>query len=301
MNNNAINGRFCSAIKKGYLIKNDKHWRHSFIGSYVLKYPKRMRVLDIFSEILGHRPEWADLTDDNLKDLRMILRERMCESSLKTILAEFKSLINENINAHKIPSHDYLKILYAKGETSQSTYLTEEEVRRIFRYVPLNKTEEAARRLFLIQCFTGARISDAKALSQSNIYRDTLRYVQIKTKKEVILPVHNGLSSLLTEGNHANPTIGRMNDALRQICQCCHINQRLTLFRHGEYITDEKWQFITSHCGRKSFATNLYLRGVDILTISRLMGHSDVKMTERYIVDYSYISPKAMGFFRQKM
>ena len=260
-----------------------------------------MKVLDIFTEVLGHKPEWSDITDDNLKDLRMILQERMCGSSLKTILSEFKTLINENINAHKIPSRDYTKILFVKGDTSQSTYLTEDEVRRIFHYVPMNKTEEAVRRIFLIQCFTGARISDAKVMSAANISRNSLRYVQVKTKKEVILPVHNGLPTLLTEGDYANPTVGRMNETLRLICQNCHINQRLTLFRHGEYITGEKWEFITSHCGRKSFATNLYLRGVDILTISRLMGHSDVKMTERYIVDYSYISPKAMGFFRQKM
>ena len=293
--------KYTSAIKKGYLTNDSHRWRHSFIGSYVLKFPRRMKVLDMFSEVLGHRPEWSDITDDNLKDLRMVLQEHMCGSSLKTVLSEFKSLINENINAHKISSRDYTKILFVKGETSQSTYHTEEEVRRIFQYIPTNKTEEAVRRLFLIQCFTGARISDAKVLSASNISKNTIRYVQVKTKKEVMLPVHNGLPTLLADGNYANPTLGRMNETLRQICRNCHINQRLTLFRHGEYITGEKWQFITSHCGRKSFATNLYLRGVDILTISRLMGHSDVKMTERYIVDYSYISPKAMGFFRQKM
>jgi len=39
----------------------------------------------------------------------------------------------------------------------------------------------------------------------------------------------------------------------------------------------------TSHCLRRSFGRNLWLKGVDVLTISELMGHSSVDQTRRYI------------------
>jgi len=39
----------------------------------------------------------------------------------------------------------------------------------------------------------------------------------------------------------------------------------------------------TSHTLRRSFGRNLWLKGVDILTISELMGHSSVDMTRRYL------------------
>jgi integrase/recombinase XerD len=41
----------------------------------------------------------------------------------------------------------------------------------------------------------------------------------------------------------------------------------------------------SSHSGRRTFATNLNNKGVDIKTISVLMGHSSVAMTAKYIDD----------------
>lgn len=40
---------------------------------------------------------------------------------------------------------------------------------------------------------------------------------------------------------------------------------------------------IHSHQLRKTFATELYLRGEDLATIQRLLGHADPKTTMRYI------------------
>jgi len=41
----------------------------------------------------------------------------------------------------------------------------------------------------------------------------------------------------------------------------------------------------SSHSGRRTFATSLIERGVDIKAVSSLMGHSSVAMTARYVDD----------------
>jgi integrase/recombinase XerD len=41
----------------------------------------------------------------------------------------------------------------------------------------------------------------------------------------------------------------------------------------------------SSHSGRRTFATSLIERGVDIKAVSSLMGHSSVAMTARYVED----------------
>ena len=45
----------------------------------------------------------------------------------------------------------------------------------------------------------------------------------------------------------------------------------------------EKWEFVSSHTARRSFATNLYLRGADLYSISQMMGHASVEMTQNYL------------------
>lgn len=41
----------------------------------------------------------------------------------------------------------------------------------------------------------------------------------------------------------------------------------------------------SSHSGRRTFATNLIEKGIDIKAVSTLMGHSDINMTARYVQD----------------
>ncbi|WP_217363437.1 tyrosine-type recombinase/integrase [Duganella dendranthematis] len=48
---------------------------------------------------------------------------------------------------------------------------------------------------------------------------------------------------------------------------------------------DAKLQGASSHSGRRSFATRLIERGVDIKAVSTLLGHASVSMTSKYIQD----------------
>ena len=41
----------------------------------------------------------------------------------------------------------------------------------------------------------------------------------------------------------------------------------------------------SSHSGRRSFATKLIERGIDIKAVSRLMGHASISMTAQYVED----------------
>lgn len=73
------------------------------------------------------------------------------------------------------------------------------------------------------------------------------------------------------------------NKTIREICRKCGINEQIKLFQAGKEEKGEKWEFISSHTARRSFATNLYLRGCDLFSISKMMGHTSTEMTERYI------------------
>lgn len=75
---------------------------------------------------------------------------------------------------------------------------------------------------------------------------------------------------------------------IKRICRECGIAQRVTLYRGGKSVTGAKWQMVTTHTGRHTFATLLFLRGVDITDIANMMGHvssgqPNINMTFGYI------------------
>lgn len=53
------------------------------------------------------------------------------------------------------------------------------------------------------------------------------------------------------------------------------------IYGNTEEIKENQW--FTSHDLRRTFATNLYREGVNILTISRLMGHGSIQTTQIYL------------------
>ncbi len=302
--------KYKSLIKQGYF--SDYHgieWRHNtFYGAFLWKHPKRVNVIRIFESIVGHRPLWEDVTDDNLMDLFERLKEQYAPNSVKTMSAEIKAVIRENDATKDIKSVTFGKILRGKKAPSQAVYLTDEEIKRIIDYNPRGRNRRYVRRMFIIECLTGARLCDCKKITPDNI-DDTgkfIVYVASKTQSEVKVPIHRWLRPFLVCGTADEP-VGDMYEStfircLRDICKDCGIDDRVKLFRRGKEEYGKKWMFVGSHTGRRSFATNLIKKGISIEQIALMMGHMNgnapnIIMTQRYIVGRMSITSDVMRVF----
>lgn len=296
--------KYKTAIKQGYFNNyRGLSWRHdTFYGAFIWKHPNRVKIVSRFAELIGHKPGWEDLTDDNLRDLFKELQENYAPNSVRTLCAEISAVIRENDETREIPTVQYGKFLRAKKVPVQSVYLTMDEIKRIRDYTPRGSIKRCVKRLFMIECLTGARLSDSQRLCPQNIDEDgrTLTYVSQKSKTEIKVPIHKWLRPFLVSGDPLEPSyvpVCTYNRNIREICRICDINDRVKIFSKGEYLTGPKWKFVSSHTGRRSFATNLSLKGVSIEQISLMMGHMNgnvpnIQMTQRYIVgkmklDYS--------------
>ena len=297
------NKKYQASISQGYFEgyeENPREWRHTFVGAFVWKYPLRTSVLNYFRDMLGHVPTWEDINDLNLMDLREELSKHYCNNTLHNRFAELKAIIGEYSGVINIPSTRPNKILKAKEESPQNIYLSEAEVERIHNYVPLTYTEQYVKKRFMIEALTGARNIDSKRMNRSNVHFDTdcVRYVSQKVKNEIVLPVHRYLMTYLADEREEQMALSTFNRTLRYICKQCGINEKVTLFREGEWHTKEKWEFVSSHTGRRCFATNLFVRGADPSLIARYMGHSSPEITiKRYIVGYRQADQKVLRFF----
>ena len=184
---------------------------------------------------------------------------------------------------------DYDKVLSVRGETSSNTWLNDLEIEALITYIPVNATERLVKNQFIMGCVTGARHSDYIGFTRENVVNKRLVYVSKKTHIRAEVPLSPVVERLLAE-NEMFYLVGKevsdptFNKTIREICRKLGMNERLKLYRAGTFVEGAKYEFISSHTARRSFATNLYLRGADLYAISKMMGHKSVTMTEGYVV-----------------
>lgn len=192
-----------------------------------------------------------------------------------------------------------------KKEASESIYLTADELKRIEDYEPVGTQAIFAWGMFLACAYTGCRISDGQILTMNNVHDGELNYTSIKTKITSRLPAHPKLEKWLSiSGFHhydEDSIRGIVGREMKIICENVGIVEMITIFRRGERVTEPKWKLVSSHTARKSFATNMLLDGYTIEQISKMMGHSSIEMTNRYICishsdrmagTFSYLAPE---------
>lgn len=261
---------FFNAFKKKYYQQ----------GKYILKHIKNFNG--------GKEPDWPDLKKIFLIDLVEYLRREVSQNSARLYCAMIKSVISDYSDEVEIPCKEYKTILALKKEGVMNIALNEEEIKRIITYIPANDQEHIVKNQFLLACLTGTRHSDALKLDIGNIHGSDLIYVAQKTKQVVRTISNNVIERLIKEKKTEELPNDLFNDTLREICKKAGITERVKVVKAGKTLTGEKWQYVTPHTGRRSFATNLYLYTKDIFLVSKLMGHSNINVTQGYLCcDYS--------------
>lgn len=170
--------------------------------------------------------------------------------------------------------------------------LSEEEISAI-KKVPLSKELEPARDWLLISCYTGQRISDFMEFTTDQLRkidgRTYISFTQKKTNKNILLPLHPQVISILKKnGNNFPPryTPSQYNLYIKQIAMKAGITQLvMARKRKGHRARSslvQKWEVLSSHIGRRSFATIFYGK-IPTPLLMEATGHSTEKMFLQYI------------------
>ena len=177
------------------------------------------------------------------------------------------------------------KLLDAKEKPQKKSamreFLTIEELRMLIakpcRY-------EIVKKAFLFSCFTGLRYSDMMALKWNEIHKAAdgktlyIEHEQVKTKNMVTIPLSNEALKWMPQKSKGDE---RVFHQLR-------ITSTTVEVVLGEWMQEAGIQkHITYHCSRHTAATLLLTLGADLYTVSKILGHRSIRMTEVYakIVD----------------
>lgn len=273
----------------------------TFKEAFLEKYPDRGIILQYYEQATNRKPTWSDFSAYSLNKFRkyMLDESGLCQKSVKRYLTWFSIVMAMFEEEVKLPKN-WRKYLHVADDISQNAYLTEDEIAKVMDYVPENDNERYIKTSFLLGALTGARHSDYMSFTERNIKDGWLNYVSQKTKKEANVPVSPYILKLIREKSRLSVELSdaSINNIIRRICAKSGITDEIQLYQKGKYQVKPKYEYLASHSARRSFATNLYLRGADIYQIMKLMGHSNTQVTEGYICcGLRTLSPEVMGYF----
>ena len=262
------------------------------------------RYEDFFAE--KHLKDDFSVFDLHFQDLFIDWAYTSKNYRYNTIPASFSLLkvwLNEAARQGLIKDETY-KSYRSKSVEVDNIYLTEDEISRLYALdIPMLKSKgvidakstiEETRDLFVIGCWTGLRQSDLnhleKALFDVEADEPTITVVTEKTSEKVKIPMHTYIKELYAKYDGVFPKMcykSHFNEHLKELGRLAGIDDEVIIKvnRGGKVssIKYKKYQLIKSHTARRSFATNLYLKGAPTISIMKLTGHTTEANFMKYI------------------
>lgn len=205
----------------------------------------------------------------------------LAQNSQSSYFNKFKAAINNAFESRIIPINPIPKVkkgnkivnLAIELEETHREYLTIDELKSLAK---TNCKYPVMKNAFLFSCLTGLRWSDINKLKWSEVQKDgdgwKMNFRQKKT---------NGLE-YLDISKQARDYLGQQGSPDERV----FVGLKYSAWHNLEI---QKWcmragitKDITFHCGRHTFAVMQLEYKTDIYTVSKLLGHKELKTTQIY-------------------
>lgn len=256
-------------VSKG--VKEIIHLLRPILAGYLTKIRKKTIKIDAFgrNEVLGflmYMRNWK-------AEKRVKLSQGTMVAYQQRLIAVFNAAIKEGLISTNpfelIENHERIPKVLTRKES-----LSMDEVEMIAKVIPGKEEDAQVQRVFLFGCFTGIRISDIRDLKWSDIKvidgKKAIIKRQVKTDSIVTIPLCEAAIRYLPDK--------RENEYVFQLPK--RTGFRLGFLRIIKASGIKK--SVTFHTSRRTFATLTLASGSDLLTVSRLLGHTNVSTTEIY-------------------
>lgn len=152
---------------------------------------------------------------------------------------------------------------------------------------------DKARDLMVFACWTGLRVSDWFGITRANFYekdgKTTLQLVTQKTNTKVIIPVVPQVDRIFEKYNYQLPQLAQpyFNRLIKEVCREAIPDATFTrVYSDGGKTKTEtvrKCDYVSSHSGRKSFASNMYEATGVAYPIMQITGHKTEAIFQKYV------------------
>lgn len=196
--------------------------------------------------------------------------------SINYINRVFKLFHNVIKNAYIDGVHNnkyYMSDGFVPGtEEVDNIYLTIAELDMLYNYLDIaSDRERNAVAIFLRGCYAGQRYQTYKELNKTMIYEmNGIQMISIKhgkTGNTVSIPLSEKMKYVMAMDTHSISR-QKLSDYIKEVCKKVGI---------------QKWQQVSTHTARRTFATNMVLAGVDVSKIMKITGHKTEQEFRKYV------------------
>lgn len=205
---------------------------------------------------------------------------KLAQNTALSYFNKVKTALKEAYQSKMIKENPVVGVKGIKEKETNRQYLTLEELQKLAKtkcYYPLMKDA------FLFSALTGLRFSDIKNLTWKNLSYDSengwmLKYTQKKTKGAEHLPISEQAIKIIGITPETLPTKNTKENVFENLMYSAYQNKKL-----HKWVEDARIdKHITFHSARHTFATLQLTMDTDIYTVSKLLGHKNLKTTEIY-------------------
>lgn len=242
---------------------------------------KQYRTLVTRMHEFGEMQRWQDVTAENICAFDAWLHKRqkkdgttLIDSAVFKYHRSLKALLNRAVTFSKIERNPYelLRGKFKRGDRENVEYLTENEMQAIEQLeIPNDDLLRQSRDLFVFQMYTGLSYSDAEAFDISQYRKDGDTYThigeRIKTGVAYVSQLLPPAIRVLEKYDMKVPQIE--NHVYNRSLKSIGMSAKIQIPLH-------------SHLARHTFATWMLRNGAKIENVSRMLGHTNIRQTQRY-------------------
>ncbi len=283
--------------------RQNKHTGKPISENTIKVYNQCKRLLKEFNDT-KYKIDFDKLTLDFFLDFMEFLHaKKFGVNTIAKHMTRLKTFLNDAYErgytqslAHKS------KRLSVTQVQSDTIYLTEPEIEELHK-LDLSKTPklDRARDLFLVGYYIGQRFTDYSNIQPESIKNGFIEVTQQKTGQTVVIPIHPRLNQIMAkyEGKYINslpPAISnqKFNQYIKEVCKMVDVlnnEVETTIVKPGKLNGPAKklikrvpkYELVSSHTARRSFATNHYNKGFSVNILMKVLGHQTESMFYKYI------------------
>jgi integrase len=266
-------------------------------------YTTQRKYYQCYNELLEYEKKyqttltWEKIDLDFYHNFVELLQEKgQAVNNIGKHIKTLKTVLNEATDKGVNKSFAYKSSRFkALTENSEAIYLNEDELQAIAETdFSKHPKLERVRDLFLVGCWTGLRFQNYTSLTPEDIKGNMIDVLQFKTLEKVVIPLHPIVEIMLNKYSGTlpkAPSNQKFNDYIKEVVKVAGISNPVSkaITKGGTRQTGmyKKFQLVSSHTARRSFATNLYKSGFPSLSIMKITGHK----TEQAFMKYIKVTP----------